>query len=260
MKTDIRLIALDLDGTLLDSQSVSLPEMKLCCRNVFPVEFILYPCTGRIWGRSAGVSALFAGNCYAITTNGAIVEDVAEHRILDERKLGCAQAVDILELAGKFHTMYDAYVDGCAYGEKKRFMEHMDDYAIPDTIQTMILQTRQEVPDVKERIRILNLPVEKINYFFGDQQERARARRALQERGDVIVSSSLDNNLEINAPGATKGEAILRLAGHLGLRQSRPWDLEMVKRYDHDPDCGNRCRHGKCGGSTESRIGLCYSN
>lgn len=33
----------------------------------------------------------------------------------------------------------------------------------------------------------------------------------------MIVSSSLDNNLEINAPGATKGEAILRLAGHLGL-------------------------------------------
>ena len=69
--------------------------------------------------------------------------------------------------------------------------------------------------------RMLNLPVEKINYFFGDQQERARARRALQERGDVIVSSSLDNNLEINAPGATKGEAILRLAGHLGLRQEQ---------------------------------------
>ena len=79
----------------------------------------------------------------------------------------------------------------------------------------MIHQTRREVPDVIEKVRDTGLPVEKINYFFGDQQERARARRELQERGDVIVSSSLDNNLEINAQGATKGEAILRLAKHL---------------------------------------------
>ena len=220
MKTDIRLIALDLDGTLLDSQKRLSARNEAVLQECISRGIYIVPCTGRIWGGVPEFLRSLPGIRYAITTNGAIVEDVAEHRILDERKLGCAQAVDILELAGKFHTMYDAYVDGCAYGEK-RFMEHMDDYAIPDTIQTMILQTRQEVPDVKERIRILNLPVEKINYFFGDQQERARARRALQERGDVIVSSSLDNNLEINAPGATKGEAILRLAGHLGLRQEQ---------------------------------------
>ena len=165
MKTDIRLIALDLDGTLLDSQKRLSARNEAVLQECISRGIYIVPCTGRIWGGVPEFLRSLPGIRYAITTNGAIVEDVAEHRILDERKLGCAQAVDILELAGKFHTMYDAYVDGCAYGEK-RFMEHMDDYAIPDTIQTMILQTRQEVPDVKERIRMLNLPVEKINYFF----------------------------------------------------------------------------------------------
>ncbi|MFR5732382.1 MAG: hypothetical protein ACLUD2_11010 [Clostridium sp.] len=46
----------------------------------------------------------------------------------------------------------------------------MDEYAIPDTIQNMIHQTRREVPDVIEKVRDTGLPVEKINYFFGDQQ------------------------------------------------------------------------------------------
>ena len=124
-----------------------------------------------MWGGVPEFLRTLPGIRYAITTNGAIVEDVAEHKILDERKLGCAQAIDILEMAGKFHTMYDAYVNGCAYGEK-RFLEHMDDYAIPDTIQAMVRQTRQEVPDVVEKVRALGLTVEKINYFFGDQQER----------------------------------------------------------------------------------------
>ena len=222
MRREIRLIALDLDGTLLDSQKRLSARNEKALKECIARGIYIVPCTGRIWGGVPEFLRTLPGIRYAITTNGAIVEDVAEHKILDERKLGCAQAIDILEMAGKFHTMYDAYVNGCAYGEK-RFLEHMDDYAIPDTIQAMVRQTRQEVPDVVEKVRALGLTVEKINYFFGDQQERARARRALQDRGDVIVSSSLDNNLEINAPGATKGEAILRLAKHLGLS----WEQTM---------------------------------
>ena len=41
------------------------------------------------------------------------------------------------------------------------------------------------------------------------------------ERGDVVVSASFANNLEINAPGAAKGEALERLAGHLGIEMSQ---------------------------------------
>ena len=220
MKTDIRLIALDLDGTLLDSQKRLSARNEAVLRECMSRGIYIVPCTGRIWGGVPEFLRTLPGIHYAITTNGAIVEDVEKHEILDERKLSCDQAIDILELAGKFHTMYDAYVDGCAYGER-RFLEHMDDYAIPDAIQTMIRQTRQEVPDMVGKVRDAGLPVEKINYFFGDQQERVRARRELQERGDVIVSSSMDNNLEINAQGATKGEAILRLAKHLGLNREQ---------------------------------------
>ena len=193
MKTDIRLIALDLDGTLLDSQKRLSARNEKVLRECIARGIYVVPCTGRIWSGVPEFLRTLPGIQYAITTNGAIVEDVEKHKILDERKLSCAQAVEILKLAEKFHTMYDAYVAGYAYGES-RFLEHMDEYAIPDTIQTMIRQTRREVPDVIEKVRDTGLPVEKINYFFGDQQERARARRELQERGDVIVSSSLDNN------------------------------------------------------------------
>lgn len=213
---DIRLIALDLDGTLLDSQKRLSARNEAALRECISRGIYVVPCTGRIWSGVPEAVRSIPGIRYAITTNGAVVEDVVEHHVLDERKFEPARAVDILELAENFHTMYDAYIDGGAYGET-RFMEHMDLYGIPDILQTMIRQTRQEVPDVKEKIRELNLPVEKINFFFGDQQERSRARHALQARGNVVVSSSADCNLEINALGATKGEAILRLACHLGL-------------------------------------------
>ena len=110
MKTDIRLIALDLDGTLLDSQKRLSARNEKVLRECIACGIYVVPCTGRIWSGVPGFLRTLPGIQYAITTNGAIVEDVEKHKILDERKLSCAQAIEILELAEKFHTMYDAYV------------------------------------------------------------------------------------------------------------------------------------------------------
>lgn len=215
--TQIKLIALDLDGTLLDSRkrlsSRNESALKECIRR--GIEIV--PCTGRIWPGVPEFIRNLPGIRYAITTNGAVVQDIVENRILDERKLSSDLALEILELAKSFHTMYDAYIGGTAFGET-RFLEHMEDFGIPEVIQKMIHETRKPMPDVIEEVQRQNQQVEKINYFFGNMAERQRAREALLKRDDIIVSSSLPNNLEINALGATKGEAILRLAQYLDIR------------------------------------------
>lgn len=216
MKKDIRLIALDLDGTLLTTQKELSSRNRAALLKCAEQGIEIVPCTGRIWRGVPEIVRNLPGVHYAITVNGAVVEDVAGSRVLDERKMELSTALEILALAKQFQTMYDAYVDGRGYGEA-RFMDHMDDHGIPPTLQKMILETRQPVPDLEEKLRELACPVDKINYFFGDQQERLRAKQALDARGDVIVTSSFSNNLEINALGATKGEAIARLAAHLGL-------------------------------------------
>ncbi len=214
---EIKLIALDLDGTLLDSQKRLSSRNERVLKECIRRGIWIVPCTGRIWFGVPEFIRSFPGIRYAITTNGAVVEDIIESRILDERKLTWQQAAELLKLAKKFHTMYDVYTDGHAFGEE-RFLEHMEDFGIQPALQKMIRDTREAVPDVEERVRELKKPAEKVNYFFGDLDERSRARAALEARGDVLVSSSFPNNLEINAIGASKGEAILRLASYLGIR------------------------------------------
>ena len=193
---EIKLIALDLDGTLLDSQKRLSSRNERVLKECIRRGIWIVPCTGRIWFGVPDFIRSFPGIRYAITTNGAVVEDVIESKILDERKLTWQQAAELLELAKKFHTMYDVYTDGHAFGEE-RFLNHMEDFGIESALQKMVRDTREAVPDV---------------------EERSRARAALEARGDVLVSSSFPNNLEINAIGASKGEAILRLAAHLGIR------------------------------------------
>lgn len=212
----IKLIALDLDGTLLNSEKRLSQRNEKALRECIHRGIEIVPCTGRIWKGIPEFLREFPGIRYAITVNGAAIVDIQKKEEIDQRKFCAAQAIEILELAKGFNTMYDAYIEGQGYGEK-RFMDHMDSYGIPPVVQKMVRDTRVIVPDVVEKVKREQRDVEKINYFFGDLEERARAREELLKRSDVIVSSSFQFNLEINAVGATKGEGILRLASHLGI-------------------------------------------
>lgn len=216
MKNEIKLIAFDLDGTLLTSEKQLSERNRQALVKCAGQGIELVPCTGRIWAGVPEFVKALPGIHYAITVNGAVVEDLANHRVLDERKMSLRTALEILAMAEDFRTMYDAYVGGKGYGEA-RFMAHMDDYGIPRVLQTMILETRQPVENLTKALTEMGSRVDKINYFFDDGQERLRAKAALEARGDVVVTSSFSNNLEINGLGATKGEAIARLADHLGL-------------------------------------------
>lgn len=212
----IKMIALDLDGTLLNSQKCLSKRnenaLKECIRR--GVEIV--PCTGRIWRGIPDFLREFPGIRYAITVNGGAIVDIQKQEEIDQRKMTAAQAIEILELAKTFDTMYDVYIEGQGYGEK-RFIDDMERYGIPVMVQKLVRDTRMIVPDVIEKVKTEQRAVEKVNYFFGDLEERARAREALMKRGDVIVSSAIPTNLEINAIGATKGEGILRLAAYLGI-------------------------------------------
>ena len=57
--------------------------------------------------------------------------------------------------------------------------------------------------------------VEKINIFLADLKDREPLCRELEQEPDLVITSSLYNNLEINASSATKGRALMWLADYL---------------------------------------------
>ena len=58
---------------------------------------------------------------------------------------------------------------------------------------------------------------EKINVFLADLSDKESLREELSSVEGLAISSSMYNNLEINAEAATKGNALLWLADHLGI-------------------------------------------
>lgn len=213
---DIKLIALDLDGTLLDSRKrlseANRQALSRCVENGIWV----VPCTGRaVDGVPSEVKGIL-GVRYAITTNGAVIYDMKEDAVLDTRMLPWELALEILHFLDVHHVMYDPYIDRRGITEP-RFFENLSAYGLSPELQKMVKMTRDIHPNIIEYVKKSHKPVEKINLFFADMEERARLRTELEKRDDILVTSSITNNLEINAPGATKGEAIHRLAAHLGI-------------------------------------------
>ncbi len=213
---DIRIVAFDLDNTLLDSEkNVSVRDLNAleeCAkRGIYTV-----PCTGRTaLGIPEAVRSV-PGIRYAITVNGGTIEDLCENTVLDRHLLDKETALEVIDLVKDRHVMYDAYINGIGISED-RFYNHLDEYISNEPIRKLVKKTRRVEPDIIDYVRQWDGQIEKVNMFFPDLDEREEIRRELNKRSDIIVTTSLYNNLEINAPGATKGAALLRLASILGV-------------------------------------------
>lgn len=215
---NIKLIAVDLDGTLLDSKKrlsgTNRQALVQCAQNGVWV----VPCTGRTVSGIPEEIKTIPGIRYAITTNGAVIEDMEEKKVIDTRMLSKELALELLRFVDQYRVMYDPYIDRRGITEP-RFFEHLPEYGLTPELQEMVRQTRDVYPNIIEFVERNNKPVEKINLFFDDMEERARVRTELEKRTDILVTSSLYNNLEINSPDATKGAALARLASYLGLKR-----------------------------------------
>lgn len=233
---NIRLVALDLDGTLLDSQTCLPERNRRALEECISRGIYIVPCTGRTAAGIPDTIREIPGIRYGITVNGGMLVDMQEDKVLDEKLIPPRIAVEIYEMIEEYHVMCDAYIQGDGFSERYCF-EHMDEYAVPALLQELVRKTRVPVDNMKEYIRNRNVMVDKLNLFFDIPEQRAEVRRRLEARGDILVSSSFRFNLEINGSGASKGDGILRLAQILGVKPEETMafgdgenDLSMMEK------------------------------
>ncbi len=233
----IKLIATDIDGTFVDDRKHMIDENIQALTECAERAIQIVPATGRtIIGIPDELKNL-PGVRYAITVNGASVVDLKTGEIISSCLLKAETAIKIMELVRDCEDdiMYDAYIDGVGY-TRQSFWDNLAYYVPNQGIHDLVRKTRKPVPDNIEYIREHCEYVEKINLFFVKEEARMRMRKVLTDIPGILVSSSLSNNLEINAAGADKGSALIRLAEHLGISQEETMafgdgenDISMIR-------------------------------
>lgn len=212
----IELIALDLDGTLLNSEKCLSQRSKEALLQCIQRGIEIVPATGRALNGIMEEIRTLPGINYIITTNGGSIADLVNAKSLNRCTLSNHKALELFEIIKKYNAMYDPYINGRGVTQPE-FLDHMEQYGLPPVIQKMIRITRDPVPNIIRHVKECGQEVEKINIYLADQKEREVLRGELNTIEGIMISSSLQNNLEINALGATKGNALTWLLEYLGI-------------------------------------------
>lgn len=218
-KTDIRLIAADLDGTLLNEQKRLSKRTERALRRTAEKGILFVPATGRVLGAIPEQIMKALSVDYAILVNGACLWDCKKQRAIYRDEIPKDRAMQLAETMKTYGTMYDGYIGGCGYMDREYYGQ-IDIYC-PKALQAMIRATRRPVDSLEQAISVLG-NVQKMQMFFIDMELREKAWEAIKKDfPDMTVTTSVCNNLEVNVKNATKGTALEKLCSHLNIALSR---------------------------------------
>lgn len=211
MKHRIKMIGFDLDGTLLTEQK-ELGEYTVRILERAAEEGIeILPVTGRpLCGLPEEVRKI-RGLRYAITANGARILDLASGTVLKEQLVDTKTAGQILDILGKYDTLREIYYDGTGYAQREQLAQ-IEHFFEESAMAEYVRSTRCPVEDLMEKFHTENRAVDKVQGVFADLEERKKALEEIESLTGVTVTKALKNNIEVNAAGVNKGDALVWLA------------------------------------------------
>ncbi|NLN97493.1 MAG: HAD family phosphatase [Eubacteriaceae bacterium] len=233
----IELLALDVDGTLATSDLTITEPTKKTIAKAIDQGVLVVPATGRVFKQVPEEVLEIPGMQYAITSNGAAVTDLKSMEQIYTNPLKKEVVEKIAELLYNRTLYVEAYIGGksITYGrsldlaKKKMPKEYVD----------LIVSTIDVEPKEKDFYDyILRKPVEKINLFFESRQDRLNMISELERAvaDESKITSPVIDNVEINNPNASKGDALSHLADLLAIPSQRVMavgdadnDIEMIR-------------------------------
>lgn len=213
----MKLIALDLDGTLLTTEKELTAENEAALRRAAEAGIEIVPATGRFYGAIPEAVRALPYVHYAITINGAQVRDVRAGRPLLRAEIPCRLAIEVMTFLDRLPVIYDCYMDDWGWMTRSHY-DCAADFAPHRHSLDMLRNFRTPVPELKAHLAELGHDVQKIQTFFLDMELRARTMEELAARfPELAVTSSLPRNVELNSAKAQKGIALQGLAARLGI-------------------------------------------
>lgn len=245
---EIKLIALDLDGTLLNSNKELTPVTAAALQSAAAHGIEIVPTTGRFYNAMPEAVRALPFLHYVITINGAEVLDLRTGQVIYRAELPWQQAVEVMKELDRYPVIYDCFQANAAYmtGAMKA---RIDEMAASPHYRKMLRELRQDVPELKAFLAERQLGVQKFQLFTNQPQVRLHLLEELPRKfPGLCVSSSVPDNVEVNQARANKGEALLALAAHLGLKREQTLafgdglnDLSMLEAAGIGVAMANAC-------------------
>ena len=210
-----QLIALDIDGTLLNTRKEITPDTEAMIHRAFRVGKQVVLSTGRSFAELEEILNHFPEMRYGICESGALIfdrsrpEPIAVHPI----------PLDVVRQAAEIARRRDVLIHIFQQGRpaiSRHQMDQLEDYHIP-YFRPMFQRYSLQVEDTLDHCLGLPKPsIEKINLYHHSTQERTVTRSLLSHLPLELVDSE-QTSLELSAAQVDKGRGLRELCAHLNV-------------------------------------------
>lgn len=215
--TDIKLVGLDLDGTLLDDDRHIRPHtvdaLKTAAANGIHLAII----SGRNYLAVPLEIRKLSFLRYYVLCNGAAIYDAHQDEMLYEADIPLRDAIDIFHSLAEKDVYYDCYLDEGAWTQQSHY-DRIDEFVPVESHRLFLKRNRTPFPNLCDALLRRGRPLWKIQSIYKNTEIRDRERLRLSRRyPQYCFCSAYTYNLEINNPAASKGAGLLQLAKLLDL-------------------------------------------
>ncbi|MCI7302352.1 Cof-type HAD-IIB family hydrolase [Ihubacter massiliensis] len=213
----IKLIALDLDGTTLNDDRVISEANRKALEEAIDRGVNVVIATGRTYSALPEDVFRIRGIQYVLTSNGAIITDLREKKVIYENCIAPSAVEEAVALLKQYDFMVEAFTEGHAYIDKS-FYDHIKQTGLSFRHVDYVLTTREPIAGLFDFILEHKEHIENINVNFEDQRDRARMRQVLLGLENTTLTTSFDHNLEIGGATTSKAAALQELEHVLGVK------------------------------------------
>lgn len=213
----IKLVAIDLDGTLLGADHESVTRRTADALHAAQEAGIqLVISTGRMYGNIPESVREACKTDYVISSNGAAVWDTRRDAIVYGKPIRYAKAGQIIGLLNREHVYYEMYYQGASYADRSCY-DAINRDLLPDWYEKRIRVHSKPVDNALNFAVVGKCDIEKFNIPFLQEETYRKLWNEIAALGGLELVSSLENNIEVNAAGADKGDALMHLCNQLGI-------------------------------------------
>lgn len=211
----IRLIALDMDGTLLSDDHMHIAGRTVrVLRAAANRGIYIVPASGRTMSHLPEILRKLDCVRYAIISNGAAVMDLREGRPLFTSLIPPEPSANLLRMAEEVSWLNsEIYYGGSAFLEPKG-QKFLREAPMEPAFKRQLSSFSTHVETLRP---LMGLPLEKVRFNHIPEEHMDEFRALLGRAGVFQESCDGPDCLELNAPGTSKGAALRELCRLLGI-------------------------------------------
>ena len=243
----IRMIASDIDGTLLDGCGRLSERTKKALDDAAVRKIHTVIATGRAFSALPETLKSLEALEYVITSNGSSI-----FRLSDGRRIAGWDMPETLVMSAKtifrkYPYPIEVFIHGRAYAQAD-YCRCPQKFGVPKSSVSYVQTTRIPTEDIDGLIERSRDQIEGMDMIVDDMKMKSEIRGQLEQLDNIYVTTSADHYIEIAAGGCSKAAALRILAQMLGIDLADAAafgdgenDLEMIEACGIGVAVGNAC-------------------